>query len=117
MKQTRRIDLYIVDMITSIERIKEYTRELDYRKFENNFLVVDAVARNFEIIGEAARKIPKDIQNKYPAVPWEKMYRLRNIVSHEYFRIDHETLWEIATKHLPKNVADLKVVLEEEFGK
>jgi uncharacterized protein with HEPN domain len=117
MKEARRIDLYIIDMITSIERITEYTQGLDFQKFENHFMVVDAVARNFEIIGEAARKIPKDIQDKYPAVPWEKMYRLRNIVSHEYFRVDHETLWEIATKHLPQNVTDLRILLMEEFGK
>lgn len=117
MKQARRIDLYIVDMITSIERIKEYTHGLDFQQFETNFMVIDAVARNFEIIGEASRKIPKELQLKYPSVPWEKMYRLRNIVSHEYFRVDHETLWEIATKHLPQNITDLKMLLEKEFGK
>jgi uncharacterized protein with HEPN domain len=117
MKAPRRIDLYLIDMITSIERIAEYTSGLDFERFDNNFMVVDAVARNFEIIGEAARKIPKDLQEKYPDVPWEKMYRLRNIVSHEYFRVDHETLWEIATKHLPLNLVDLRLILEKEFSK
>jgi len=78
-------------------------------------MVVDAVARNFEIIGEAARKIPIDIQKRYQEVPWDKMYRLRNIVSHACFQVDHETLWEIITRDLPKNGADLKEILKKEF--
>ncbi len=86
MKQQRRADLYLLDMITSIDRIIQYTQGLDFESFQKDFLVVDAVARNFEIIGEAARKIPIDLQKRYPEVPWDKMYRLRNIVSHAYFQ-------------------------------
>jgi uncharacterized protein with HEPN domain len=115
MKQQRRIDLYLYDMTTSIDRIMEYTKGLDFQAFQKNFMVVDAVARNFEIIGEAARKIPSELQLKYPNIPWQKMYRLRNIVSHEYFRIDHETLWEIATQHLPQNAIELKKIIQLEF--
>lgn len=48
-------------------------------------MLVDAVVRNFEIIGEAARNIPDEIMNKYPAIPWKKMYGLTNLISHEYF--------------------------------
>ena len=82
MREQRRVDLYLLDMIISIERISRYTQGLEFESFQKNFMVVDAVARNFEIIGEAARKIPIDIQKKYQQVPWDKMYRLRNIVSH-----------------------------------
>ncbi len=115
MKQQRRADLYLLDMITSIERIIQYTQGLHFESFQKNFLVVDAVARNFEIIGEAARKIPMDLQKRHPEVPWDKMYRLRNIVSHAYFQVDHETLWKIITKDLSKNGNDLKEILKKEF--
>lgn len=115
MKQQRRIDLYLLDMITSIERIIEYTQGLQFESFQKNFLVVDAVARNFEIIGEAARKISIDVQKRYREVPWDKMYRLRNVVSHAYFQVDHETLWEIITTDLSKNGEDLKEILKKEF--
>lgn len=115
MKQQRRVDLYLLDMITSIERIIRYTQGLEFESFQRNFMVVDAVARNFEIIGEAAMKIPIDIQKKYKEVPWDKMYRLRNIVSHAYFQVDHETLWEIITKDLAENGEDLRRILKKEF--
>ena len=77
-------------------------------------MISDAVARNFEIIGEASRKIPESIQTKYPHVPWSKMYQLRNIVSHEYFSIDHDTIWVIMKDHLPQNLKDIREVLRQE---
>lgn len=115
MKEQRRVDLYLLDMIISIERISQYTQGLEFESFQKNFMVVDAVARNFEILGEAPRKIPIDIQKKYQEVPWDKMYRLRNIVSHAYFQVDHETLWEIITHDLPENGEDLRKILKKEF--
>ena len=47
---------------------------------------MDAVIRNFEIIGEATKNLPQDLKDKYTEVPWEEMYRLRNRITHEYFR-------------------------------
>jgi len=75
---------------------------------------VDAVIRNFEIIGEATKNLPQDLKDKYTEVPWEEMYRLRNRITHEYFGIDYEIIWEIATKHLSKNQKDLSEIIELE---
>lgn len=111
MKNERNVNLYLNDMLISMDRIALYIKDLDFSSFEKNFMVVDAVIRNFEIIGEAAKKIPLEIQVEYPDVPWKKMYQLRNIVSHEYFDVDHETIWKIACTHLPENKRELiKVV-------
>ena len=75
---------------------------------------MDAVVRNFEIIGEAAKHLPKELKSNYPQLPWEEMYRLRNRISHEYFGIDYAILWEIATEYLPMNYADLIVIIASE---
>ncbi len=75
---------------------------------------MDAVIRNFEIIGEATKNLPQDLKDKYTEVPWEEMYRLRNRITHEYFGIDYEIIWEIATKHLSKNQKDLSEIIELE---
>jgi uncharacterized protein with HEPN domain len=64
---------------------------------------VDAVIRNFEVIGEASKNMPKEIKVKYPMVPWEEMYLMRNKISHEYFGIDYEILWDVASNYLQEN--------------
>jgi len=72
------------------------------------------VIRNFEIIGEASKNIPNHIKENYKHIPWDEMYRLRNRISHEYFGIDYEILWAIATKYLPTNYIDMLAILEHE---
>jgi len=106
--------LYLEDMELSMTRVKEYIEGLDFQHFKWDYKTVDAVIRNFEIIGEASKNLPKQLKVKYPNIPWEEMYRLRNRISHEYFGIDYEILWDIATKHLPQNHADIQRVLEKE---
>ena len=110
----REFIFYLEDMIQSMERIEEYLSDLDFKKFKMTYMVVDAIIRNFEIIGEASKNIPTEIQNKYPEIPWKKMYGLRNLIAHEYFGIDYEMIWEIAKNNLPQNLIDLKLIIETE---
>ena len=110
----REFIFYLEDMLQSMDRIEEYLSNLDFKKFKQTYLVVDAIIRNFEIIGEASKNIPTDIQEKYPEIPWRKMYGLRNLIAHEYFGIDYEMIWEIARKNLPQNRIDLIEIIRKE---
>ena len=105
---------YLEDMILSIEKIIKYVQNIDFESFSNNDMMVDAVIRNFEIIGEASNNIPTEIQIKYPNIPWTKMYRLRNIVVHHYHGIDYEMIWEIIKNQLPQNYKDLQILIDIE---
>ena len=106
--------LYLEDMLTSMDRIKEYLGVMEFKKFKMTYMVVDAIIRNFEIIGEASKNVPTEIKVKYPEIPWKKMYGLRNLIAHEYFGIDYEMIWEIAKKNLPQNAIDLRKMIEKE---
>ena len=106
--------LYLEDMLTSILRIEEYIGEMEFRAFKMNYMIVDAVVRNFEIIGEASKKVPTEIQKKHPKIPWKKMYGLRNLIVHEYFGLDYEMIWEISKNNLPQNSIDLRKIIKEE---
>jgi len=106
--------MYLEDILTAINRIAEYIDEIVFIDFKRDYKTVDAVIRNFEIIGEAAKNLPKDLKEKYPEVPWEEMYLLRNKVSHEYFGIDYEIIWDIAINYLPENKAQVENILNEE---
>jgi uncharacterized protein with HEPN domain len=108
----RKFSLYLDDILTSMLRITEYIEGKDYKAFKQSYMVVDAVVRNFEIIGEATKNIPEEVQLKYPEIPWRKMIGLRNLISHEYFGIDYDLLWEIATVSLPKNITDLQRIID-----
>lgn len=106
--------LYLEDIILAMDRIQEYTSGMDFVNFKRDRKTVDAVIRNFEVIGEASKNLSKDIKDNYSDVPWEEMYRLRNRISHEYFGIDYEIIWEIVSKYLPSNFTDIKVILDNE---
>ena len=110
--------LFLEDIVLSMQRVQEYVTGLDFQRFKWDYKTVDAVVRNFEIIGEASKNLPQDLKDKYPEVPWEEMYRMRNRISHEYFGIDYEIIWDIVTKHLPRNRQDLIEILKlERFNK
>jgi len=115
--QNREFDLYLEDILKSMLRITEYIDSKKFSDFRKDYMLVDAVVRNFEIIGEASKNIPLSIQKKYPEIPWKKMYSLRNLISHEYFGIDYEMLWEIASVSLPQNIKDLQRLIGEQRTK
>lgn len=100
-----------------MKRVEEYIQGLDFQKFKRDYKTVDAVLRNFEIIGEASKNLPSELKDRYTNVPWDEMYRLRNRISHEYFGIDYEILWDIATNYLPHNYSDVLVILKNEGRK
>ena len=113
-KEKRSYRLYLEDMKVSMLRIAEYIEGLDFNAFKRDYKTVDAVVRNFEIIGEAAKKLPAEIREKYPSVPWLEMYYMRNRISHEYFGLDYEILWDIAKNHLPENLRDIEKIINHQ---
>ncbi|MFY0600113.1 MAG: DUF86 domain-containing protein [Cyclobacteriaceae bacterium] len=107
--------VFVEDMISSIDKILKYIETVNgLPDFLNNEMVIDAVTRNYEIIGEAANKIPKELKDKYEAVPWRQMYGLRNFAVHEYHIIDATVLWAIAENNLIENKIQLELLLEKE---
>ena len=105
--------MYFDDIITAINRILEYTQGYDFAHFKRDYKTVDAVIRNFEIIGEATKSIPNDVKERYSDVPWSEMYSLRNRISHAYFGIDYEIIWDIITNYLPENKSQVERISQE----
>jgi uncharacterized protein with HEPN domain len=93
--------LYLDDISKAIKKIEKYTKGLTFPELKKKDLIIDGVARNLEIIGEAAKNIPTGIKEKYPDVEWKKVSALRDILAHEYFGIDLEILWDIIKNKLP----------------
>ena len=106
--------MYLEDILTAINRISEYIENYTFIEFKRDCKTVDAVIRNFEIIGEASKNLPKNIKEKYSEVPWAEMYLLRNKVSHAYFGVDYEIIWDVATNYLPNNKSQIEDILNKE---
>ncbi len=105
--------LYLNDIIQAMNKIEKYSQGLDYASFINNDMVVDAVLRNIEVIGEAAIQIPENLKQNYSHIPWKKIIGLRNIVIHEYFGVDLDNIWKIVTENIPETKPQLEKMFEE----
>ncbi len=112
----REYKLYLSDILAAIERIESYVQSLDLDEFIANNMVVDAVLHNFSVIGEAAKNVPGDICAKYPDVPWRAVGAFRNLLAHEYFRVDLEETWRIIQGRLPELKQQIAAILAEEDG-
>ncbi len=99
-------------MLEAIEKIERYTSGLTFAEFETNDMAADAVVRNLEIIGEAARHIPSDWRAHHAGVDWRRVIGFRNIVIHEYFAVDLEIVWTIVTRQLEPLKKELKATLD-----
>ncbi|MDP2940889.1 MAG: DUF86 domain-containing protein [Candidatus Omnitrophota bacterium] len=98
---TRRAKLYLKDIIDAIENIESYTKNVTFARFSHNKMVQDAVIRNIEIIGEAAKHLPADIKSPHKEIPWQEIQGMRNKVIHEYFGVDLDIVWKTIRQSLP----------------
>ena len=95
-------DLLIQDIIESAQKILDYTKGFTYDEFKTDSMRVDAVIRNFEIIGEAANRLPEDIKDGISVIDWHKIRGFRNRVAHDYMGINYFIVWQIKEEFLPE---------------
>jgi uncharacterized protein with HEPN domain len=98
----RDINLFISDILESINLIEEYTKNITEEELSKNKLTQDAIVRRFEIIGEAVKNIPNNFRDKHPNIPWREIAGLRDVLIHGYFGINLIRVWKVIKEDLPK---------------
>src|SRR5579872_1643334 len=93
--------LLLEDVIDSATKILAYTDGLSYEQFLIDGKTIDAVIRNFEIIGEAANRLPEEIRDQFPNIDWHRIRGFRNRIVHDYMGIDYKIVWLIKENFLP----------------
>jgi uncharacterized protein with HEPN domain len=94
----REIGDYIQDVVENMDAALAFISNTTYDEFVKDVKTNYAVVRAIEIIGEAVKNIPEDVRKKYPEIPWRKMAGMRDKISHEYFGVSLERVWEVVKK-------------------
>jgi uncharacterized protein with HEPN domain len=108
---------YLADIQDASQNISQFISEMTWDEFAQDQETIYAVVRAFEIIGEAAKKVPLSVQKRHPKVPWKQMAGMRDKLIHEYFGVNHEVLWKTAKEDIPPVQQLIAMVLEEESSK
>jgi uncharacterized protein with HEPN domain len=93
--------LWLADVLEACERVRAYVANSDFDGFMADTRTADAVLRNLEIVGEAAKKLPPELLAQAPHVPWSDVAGFRDILAHAYFRVDLTLVWDIVQNELP----------------
>ncbi|MFW5641082.1 MAG: DUF86 domain-containing protein [Thermodesulfobacteriota bacterium] len=92
---------YLEDILTAIDETADFTEGISFEVFKSDRKTFNAVVRSLEVIGEAAKCIPEDVQAEAPDIPWKYMARMRDKLIHHYFGVDPEIVWNVIRNELP----------------
>ncbi|MEM9271959.1 MAG: DUF86 domain-containing protein [Cyanobacteria bacterium P01_F01_bin.143] len=106
--------LRVQDILRAINSIQQCTNGMTQTDFESNEMVIQAVLYNLIVIGEASVNIPTDIQERFPELPWRLMRNMRNLIAHQYFRVDSEIIWDTVQNNIPQLIGPLQKLLDSE---
>lgn len=102
--------LLILDMLESAHRIHTYTKDISYNQFMGDQKTLDAVVRNFEVLGEASTRVSLEFKTANHQIPWTRLRGYRNRLIHEYFGVDYQIVWEIIQEDLLDLIEELETI-------
>ena len=102
----------ILDMLEAVDRIERHSGK-GREAFQEDELIQTWVVHHLEVIGEAASKLGQDFRNTYSEIPWPQIIAMRNVLTHEYFGIDLDEVWQVVERDLPELKQNLNKIREE----
>jgi uncharacterized protein with HEPN domain len=113
MSSKRRDPDYCSDVLEAMQRIMTYTGGVSYEQFMADRRTQDAVVRNIEVIGEAVKRLSSSLKRQHPAIPWKDMAGMRDKVIHDYFGINYDIVWTVASEEIPRLLSSISGVLQK----
>ncbi len=105
--------VYLEDILGAIQKIHRFLGSQTFEQFCADEKTIDAVVRNLEVIGEAAKKVPDELKNQTPTVDWKRMAGLRDVLIHAYFAVDNEIVWDVIRNKLPALETEVRKLVEK----
>ncbi|MBI5323975.1 MAG: DUF86 domain-containing protein [Ignavibacteriae bacterium] len=100
-------------MLDAANKIMKFINDRSRSDLDTDEMLILAILKLIEIIGEAASSVTNDVKEKHPEIPWRQIISVRNRLIHGYFDINHDILWEIVIKDLPPLIKNLEIILIE----
>jgi uncharacterized protein with HEPN domain len=113
MSEKRSSDLLLYDILQSVDKIEEFTRHISFEQLVDDEKTRDAVLRNLQVIGDAAKNLPEAFILKHPEVDWSGIAGMRDIITHRYFRVDWHLLWTSIHEELPALKVQIRKLMKE----
>ncbi|MFQ6128535.1 MAG: DUF86 domain-containing protein [Thermoplasmata archaeon] len=107
---------YVEDILSSLQEVEDFTMDMDFESLIADRKTINAVIRSLEVMGEAAKKMPDSIRDRYPEIPWKRIAGMRDKLIHEYHGVDLEIVWEVIRKEAPPLKPLFEKILKEMDG-
>jgi len=107
---------YLADILEALTKVRQYTEGYTFDSFISDSKTQDAVVRNLEIIGEAAKQVSLTLKERHPDIPWKALAGVRDRLIHHYFGINYEIVWRIVTEEVPEVASGIQEALDEQTG-
>jgi len=113
MTDQRDVRLYLDDVLLALEKIESYTKTMTKEEFMKDEKTIDAVIRNFTVLGEAVKNIPSSVRNEHRGIPWRSIAGMRDKLVHEYFGIRYDIIWKTIRTRIPPLKSEIKEILTQ----
>jgi uncharacterized protein with HEPN domain len=104
---------FVEDILDAMEKAEILLQGVSYENFEADFRINFAVIRALEIIGEASKRLPETIREKYPEIPWRGMTGMRDRIIHGYDNVDFQIVWDVVKKDIPQIKPSIHKILRD----
>jgi len=105
--------IFLLHILESIEKLEEITTTTSKEEFLKNWIIQDAILKNFIVIGEAVANIDEEIKQQYSTINWRGAKSMRNFIVHEYFSVDLNFVWETILETIPKFKKDISNIIKD----